>query len=699
MIFKKIRRRDALIEIFTEELPAQSLRKLSTAFAEMMEKGLTEAGLRFVKIKSLVTPRRLALLITQLDNKQSNRLVEKRGPALTAAFDQDKKPTKACEAFARSCGITVEKLERLETDKGAWVIYRTTEKGKWIQELLPAITQQALDQLPIPKVMRWGVGEIGFIRPVHSVIMLYGRHIVPCKIFEIAANRFTLGHRFHHPHAIKINRAEEYEAKLLKAKVMADIDKREQNIQLQIETLAKQKMGKVIIPEGLLEEVAGLVEWPVGLVGSFDERFLKLPREVLISVMQKHQKCFAVEPESAPGKKLLPYFITVSNIMSRQPAQVVQGNQRVMRARLADAEFFYELDIKMPLANRVDLLKNILFQKELGSLYDKTQRIVELSKVLVEKIQANAELATRAAGLCKTDLLTQMVNEFPELQGVMGSYYADHDGEPNAVGVALNEQYMPRFAKDQLPKTAVGQVLAIADRIDTLVGIFGIGKAPTGDKDPFALRRATLGVLRLAIEKRLDIDMFALVEKAKELYGDRLTNKKVIGDVLQFIQERHRHLSLREGFSADTFAAVLACDPVRLFDFQKRLAAVQEFQKLPEAKSLTVANKRVTNLLSKQAGDVTNKEINVNLLHEIAEKELFEAISRKMVSTKRLLHIQDYAELLKELSHLQAPVDKFFGEVMVMVEDELLRNNRVSLLVLLRGLFLQVADISLLQDQ
>lgn len=703
MIFKTKKPKDALIELFSEEIPAQMLKKISEAFSELLKKELNNAGLQFTGIKTFASPRHLAWVISSLASRQADRLVEKRGPALSAAFDQDNKPTPACKGFAQSCGVSVDHLEQFITEKGAWMIYRTHEKGKQTEELLPNIVNQTIAQLPLPKTMRWGNETIHFIRPVHAITLLYGRSVIKATILGLNTGRITFGHRFHYPQATQINSPQEYEQKLLRVRVMVDAKKRENYIKLQIEKLAQQKQGKVIIPEGLLEEVSGLVEWPVALMGSFNERFLKLPREVLISVMQKHQKCFALEAESSSctnmGKKLLPYFITISNIESKNSAEVIRGNQRVMHARLSDAEFFFQLDTKVSLANRVDNLRNILFQKELGSLYEKTQRIIALSQLLAEEIQANMELTQRAALLCKTDLLTQMVSEFPELQGTIGYYYAEHDGEPNAVSVAINEQYMPRFAGDQLPKTAAGQVLSIADRIDTLVGIFGIGKAPTGDKDPFGLRRATLGILRLAIEKRLDFSVLDLIEKAKEIYGNKLTNKKVVVDVLQFIQERHRHLSLREGFSADVFAAVSASDPTRLFDFQKRLIAIQEFQRLPAAENLTNANKRVKNLLTKQTEKKSQPLLRPELFTETAEKKLFDAVEEKRLSTKRLLHISDYSALLAELSQLNTPIDQFFKEVMVMVEDETVRDNRLALLMSLRQLFLQVADISLLQDK
>lgn len=688
-----MKKRDALIEIFTEELPPKALWRLATAFADGVANGLKETGLQHTAVTPFATPRRLALIISELDENQATQDIERRGPAVANAFDDAGKPSKAAEGFAKSCGTTVDQLDRMKTDKGEWLCYRATELGKTVHELLPAIVAKSLTQLPIPKLMRWGSRETSFVRPVHNVLMLFGRQLVKANILGLETTNFTFGHRFHHPAKIRVKQAGEYQCKLAKAKVIVDFAERREMILSQLKQLAEIKQANIVMPAGLLDEVTGLVEWPHAILGEFDPRFLKLPREVLISVMQQHQKCFAIEDAN---HQLLANFITVSNIDSKNPEQVVVGNRRVMRARLSDAEFFYQQDQVTPLAGRVDNLKHVLFQKALGSLHDKTQRVMRLTNYLSPSLNANEKLAARAALLAKTDLLTDMVGEFPELQGVIGRYYAEQDGEPGAVAVALDEQYMPRFSGDELPRTAAGQALAIADRVDTMLGIFGINKGPTGEKDPFGLRRATLGVLRLIIEKRLDVDIRGLVEEACQAYGDLLPNKNVMGDVLQFIRERHRYLSVREGFSSEVFAAVSSCEPKSFVDFYQRMNAVKAFMKMPEAKSLAAANKRVKNILQKQAKNFSAKKVNQLLLQEPGEQALYAAIDKQQAVTQRLLDKSDYTAVLAELSGLRAVVDQFFDQVMVMCDDEKLRDNRLALLITLRGLFLQVADVSLL---
>jgi glycyl-tRNA synthetase beta chain len=688
-----MKKHDALIEIFTEELPPKALWRLANAFSTSVEASLKEAGLQCLAVKPLAAPRRLALIISELDEAQATQAVERRGPAIAAAFDKEGKPTKAAEGFAKSCGTSVEKLERMKTDKGEWLCYCATEEGKTTESLLPNMVNKALSQLPIPKLMRWGSGETRFVRPVHNVLMLFGRRVVEAEVLGLQTTHFTFGHRFHHPKKIVIRKPADYQRKLEKAKVVVDFEKRREMILSQINQLAQEKQAKVVMPAGLLDEVTSLVEWPHALLGEFDDRFLALPREVLISVMQQHQKCFAIENQQ---QKLLANFITVSNIESKSPEQVVVGNRRVMRARLSDAEFFYRQDKLMPLSERVDDLKHILFQKSLGTLFDKTQRVVKLVELLAPQLNADEGLAKQAALLAKTDLMTDMVGEFPELQGIMGRYYAEHDGEPGAVAVALDEQYMPRFSGDELPRTVVGQALALADRIDSIVGIFGIGKGPTGEKDPFALRRATLGVLRLIIEKRLNVDVRALIESACQVYGGALPNKNVMDDVLSFVRERHRYLSMREGFSAEIFAAVSSCEPKSFVDFYQRMDAVKAFKAMPEAESLAAANKRVKNILQKQTKALADKKVNQMLLQEPAEKALYAAVDQRQASTRLLLEKGDYKAVLAELAGLRSVVDQFFDGVMVMCDDEKLRDNRLALLMSLRGLFLQVADVSVL---
>lgn len=687
--------KDLLIEIGCEELPAKTLKKLQDAFVLEITTLLNQAQLSFEERKAFATPRRLAVLIKNLSLQQPIQSVVKRGPAKGAAFDAQNNPTKAALGFAESCGVPMEALTLQETDKGAWLIFKQDIPGNTAKALLPAMIQKALEALPAKKRMRWGTLSETFVRPVHWVVMLLGEEIISAELFGIKTNRFTFGHRFHHPGAILLPTPLEYENSLEKTgKVIPSYEKRKNSIRDEMHRLAEQKKCVPIVEEALLEEVTGLVEWPVVLLAQFKSVFLKIPREALISAMQVHQKCFPVHDQKG---QLLPNFVLVSNIESKDPNAVIAGNESVMHARLSDAAFYYQIDKETALRDRQEGLKQVVFQAGLGTLWDKSHRLAHLAQHIARSIKADPIYTERAALLSKTDLLTQMVGEFPELQGIMGKYYALNDAEPEVVALAIEEHYHPRFAKDTLPVTLEGCAVAIADRIDSLVGIFGIRKRPTGEKDPFALRRQTLGILRIIIEKGLNLDLRELFHTAKIAYKDSLLEPEVVEQVLDFCFERLRAFYADQGIPARVFEAVLAKRPTKPFDFHKRIQAVFEFQSLKEAESLAAANKRVQNILSKSditlPFDATPRDA---LLIENAEKLLFKLLLDKETEVAPLIKAGNYTEALKSLAQLREPIDTFFTEVMVMAEDPDLRNNRFRLLSKLRRIFLEIADISLL---
>jgi len=684
---------DFLLEIRTEELPPKNLQTLSLALQENMEKGLEEAGLDYQSIRSFATPRRLAVLIKGLAKYQKDKDIERRGPALKAAYDKEGNPTKAALGFAESCDVDVSQLETLKTEKGEWLVFRKKEKGRSVYKVMAPMVKAAVKSLPIAKPMRWSNHDTEFVRPVHSVIMLYGRTVIPARILGNRTSKQTKGHRFHSLGNLTIKKPKRYECILKRAFVIADFDERKEMIRKQLLKCAKKLNAEVVIDENLLNEVAALVEWPVALTAKFPKRFLKIPKEVLIVSMREHQKCFPLIDEE---KNLLPYFITVSNIQSGNPKSIIKGNQRVMNARLSDAEFFYKTDTAQSLEYYAELLKNVVFQSKLGTLFDKTQRLEKLITTVAQTIQADEKAAIEAAALSKADLMTNMVGEFPELEGAIGKYYALFHQKPEVVAFALEEQYMPRGADDDLPETKEGQALAIADRIDTLIGIFGINKMPTGDKDPFALRRAAIGLIRIIIEKQLSIDVLPLLEASAKLYGDKLINDKVVEQVFDFVQDRLKYWAISQGFSAKEFAAIAVNRVSQPYDFYERLKAVQGFSKLSEAESLIAANKRVGNILAKQAGELKTVVLSESLLQEESEINLAKAVLEKTEKAERFLSNSDYMGLLTDLSSLRELVDQFFDQVMVMVDDERVRQNRLSLLNQLRQLFLKVADISLL---
>ncbi len=687
--------KDLLVEIGTEELPPKALQRLSDAFTKGVVEGLRNTGFEPGKAQSYATPRRLATLIKNVADSQPDRVVERKGPSLKAAYDADGKPTKAVEGFARSCGVTVDQLEQQETDKGTWLVFKANEKGRSLSELLPDIVNQSLAKLPIPKRMRWGDYFAEFVRPVHWVVMLHGKDVIDGEVLGINSSNATHGHRFHANKAFKLKNAKDYADTLKdKAYVIADFDERSQLIKDQVVKAAKSVGGVAVIDDDLLAEVTALNEWPVAVAGDFEQEFLSVPAEALIKTMQDHQKYFPVVDKNGNLKN---HFITISNIESKTPEKIKSGNERVIRPRLADAKFFWEQDQKQPLEHFGKSLDKVVFQKQLGTIGDKTRRVEALCEQIANDLGANVEHAKRAAQLSKCDLVTSMVNEFPSLQGVMGKRYAQAGGEPEEVAVALDEQYMPRGASDSTAATATGQILAISDKLDTLVGIFAIGQKPTGEKDPFALRRATLGILRTIIERELNLDLLSLIDSAAEQLADKVDAAAVKDEVFGFMLERLRAYYLDRDVPVDVFDAVSALKPSRPLDFDKRIKAVSAFRALPEAKSLAAANKRVGNIL-KKAEISDSAIINAGLFEVQEEETLYNQLEALKSQTDPLFDAGDYETALCNLSGLREPVDNFFDHVMVMVEDENLRNNRIALLNKMSALFMRAADLSRLHQ-
>ena len=682
-----------LVEIGTEELPPKALKTLATSFADNVEAELNQAGLTFDKIEWFAAPRRLAVKVLNLATQQPSKEIEKRGPAVSAAFDAEGKPTKAAEGWARGCGITVEQAERIATDKGEWLVHRAKIEGQPTKNLLNGIVANALAKLPIPKPMRWADKTVQFIRPVHTVTMLLGDELIEGEILGVASARTIRGHRFLGEKEFDIQHADQYPQLLReKGSVVADFNERKAEILAKSQAKATALGGVADIEESLLEEVTSLVEYPNVLAAKFEERFLAVPAEALVYTMKGDQKYFPIYDKDG---KLLPHFIFVSNINPEDPTAIIEGNEKVVRPRLTDAEFFFKTDLKQKLVDRLPRLETVLFQQQLGTLKDKTDRIEQLAGEIAKQIGADEAKAKRAGLLSKCDLMTNMVFEFTDTQGVMGMHYARHDGEDEEVAVALNEQYMPRFAGDELPKSLVASAVALADKFDTLTGIFGIGQAPKGSADPFALRRAALGALRIIVEKNLPLDLEDLVKKSAALFGDKLTNKNVVADVVDFMLGRFRAWYQDEGIAVDVIQAVLARRPTRPADFDARVRAVSHFRTLDSAEALAAANKRVSNILAK--ADAAIGEINLTACVEPAEKALAEAVLALRTEVQPLIAKGDYTAVLDKLANLRAPVDNFFDNVMVNAEDPALRQNRLAILNTLQGLFLQVADISLLQ--
>ena len=715
-----------LVEIGTEELPPKALKTLATSFADNVEAELNQAGLTFDKIEWFAAPRRLAVKVLNLATQQPSKEIEKRGPAVSAAFDAEGKPTKAAEGWARGCGITVEQAERIATDKGEWLVHRAKIEGQPTKNLLNDIVTNALAKLPIPKPMRWADKTVQFIRPVHTVTMLLGDELIEGEILGVASARTIRGHRFLGEKEFEIQHADQYPQLLReKGSVVADFNERKAEILAKSQAKATALGGVADIEESLLEEVTSLVEYPNVLAAKFEERFLAVPAEALVYTMKGDQKYFPIYDKDG---KLLPHFIFVSNINPEDPTAIIEGNEKVVRPRLTDAEFFFKTDLKQKLVDRLSRLETVLFQQQLGTLKDKTDRIEQLAGEIAKQIGADEAKAKRAGLLSKCDLMTNMVFEFTDTQGVMGMHYARHDGEDEEVAVALNEQYMPRFAGDELPKSLVASAVALADKFDTLTGIFGIGQAPKGSADPFALRRAALGALRIIVEKNLPLDLEDLVKKSVQSYesvaqtkfeenlgkgnprpifaiqkdgesklsvASPLTNANVVKEVVDFMLGRFRAWYQDKGIAVDVIQAVLARRPTRPADFDARVHAVSHFRTLDSAEALAAANKRVSNILAK--ADAAIGEINLAACVEPAEKALAEAVLALRTEVQPLIAKGDYTAVLDKLANLRAPVDNFFDNVMVNAEDPALRQNRLAILNTLQDLFLQVADISVLQ--
>ncbi|BBA33252.1 glycyl-tRNA synthetase subunit beta [Methylocaldum marinum] len=686
--------RDLLFELGTEELPPKSLLALSRALKNNVESGLAKASLGFDEIVPYAAPRRLAVWVKGLATAQPGQTVERRGPALNAAYQPDGSPSKALEGFMRSCGATLEQLTTIETDKGAWIGFRQEVKGGRTEDLIPDILHHSLAALPIAKRMRWGAGTAEFVRPVHWIVLLFGSDVIDAEILGVRSGHITYGHRFHHPDGLDLNAPCEYAEKLLnEGFVVADFETRKTKIRESAEAAAAEVNGCAHVEADLLDEVASLVEWPVPVLGGFDARFLSLPPEVLVTTMQANQKYFPVKDKEGA---LLPYFITFSNLDSRSPDTVRAGNERVVRPRLSDAEFFWDQDRKQTLESRVPELSQITFQKTLGSLLDKTERVKNLAVIIAERLNTESAWVERAALLAKADLLSLMVGEFPELQGTMGRYYALAEGEPEDIAAAIEEQYLPKVSGGPLPQTATGLMLALAEKIDTLTGIFSAGLIPTGDKDPYALRRAALGAIRILLEAELDLDLPELLDSALAQFTHPFDAETVHANVYDFILERLRGNCLERGIRHDEFEAVLAVRPGRLPDFDSRLKAVGEFRRLAEAESLSAANKRIRNILRKAEEEVV-ANVDDQVLTEAEEKHLLEAARQAKEDILPLLHERDYTAALCRLAQLRETVDAFFDRVMVMTEDAELRRNRLGLLAIVEGLFLNIADISKLQ--
>lgn len=682
---------DFLVEIGTEELPPKALKALSEAFAKVITSGLEEAELSFGEINVYASPRRLAVRVQALQTVQADKTVERKGPAKKAAFDDKGEPTKALLGFARGCGAEVDALSEIETDKGTWMVYYLEQKGETAEVLLPEIVSQSLAKLPIPKRMRWGASDVEFVRPAHWVLMLLDDQVVPATILGLSSGHTTRGHRFHAPQKIEIATPADYVSKLeVEGKVKVDFAERSEMIRTQVEAAAKSMNGVADIDEDLLEEVTALNEWPQAVVGDFDEVFLSVPSEALISAMKGHQKYFHLLNQDG---SLMAKFITFSNIESSNPDSVKKGNERVIRPRLADAKFFWDQDRKHSLDDFLPRLKTVVFQQKLGTLFDKIERLETLAVKIGKPLGEEPQLLERAARLSKCDLMSEMVGEFPDLQGIMGRYYALEQGENAAVADALDAQYQPRFAGDALPNSGVAQALAIADKLDTITGIFGLGQVPTGDKDPFALRRSALGLLRIMIEKQLNLDLELLIRESIKLHDAVESSDALTAEIYDFIISRLKAYYADKGVSAEEFEAVRVCAPSHPIDFDKRIAAVQQFSAMEEAKSLSAANKRIANIL-KKLDEPFAETVETGLFETEAEKVLFATLDELREEVSCLIADRDYAKAMQALARIRQPVDVFFDEVMVMADDMSVRNNRLALLNQIYQLFLQIADIS-----
>ena len=688
------RKKDFLVEIGTEELPPKALRALMEAFGKNLEAGIDESRLEHGGVHAWASPRRLTVLVENLSTAQDDRKVEQKGPPVSVAFDDEGQPKPAAVAFADKCGVAVDELERVATDKGEWLVFNTVEEGRPASELMPGVIERALASLPIPRRMRWGASDAEFVRPVHWVVLLHGKDVVDATIMGIRAGRDSRGHRYHSSGPIPIEKPAKYlETLEQQGYVIADFERRRDMVRDGVIDAADRVGGKIVDGESLYDEVAALVEWPVPIVGAFDEEYLALPREAVVSTLTGHQRYFPVADDNG---ELLPHFVTVANLESKDPEQVIEGNERVIRPRLADAAFFWNADRKTSLEARQEALRDVVYQRGLGSLFDKSQRVARLAAWLAQQLDEESGPVERAASLAKCDLLTGMVGEFPDLQGIMGRYYALSDAEPDAVADAIAEHYQPRFAGDELPASLTGQMLAVADKLDTLAGVFSIGKKPSGNRDPFGLRRAALGIVRVLVERSMDVDLKAMIARAvDEQPKGKIDSDELAADLYGFITDRLRRYFLDRdaGLRTETFEAVMAREPASLVDFDRRLAAVQTFARLEQAESLAAANKRIANILRK-AGDPEGLEVSKKRLELEAEKSLHNALLNAREKVAPMLENRRYAEILNELADLRDPVDRFFDDVMVMADDKAVRDNRLALLGELRALFLDVADIS-----
>ena len=687
---------DFLVEVGTEELPPKALRQLMNAFAESFAAGLGESRLTCGAVHAYATPRRLAILVEGLALSQPDEDVVMKGPPVSVAY-KDGKITRAGLAFAGKCGIDPAALQQTKTDKGAWLSHEARQAGRASREIVPGLVQKALDSLPIPRRMRWGAGEEEFVRPVHWLIMRHGNDVLSGEVLGVAAGSVSRGHRFHAPGEIEISSPAAY-ADLLRenAYVVADFEARRERVVSGVELAAKQAGGRAVVDDGLYDEVTALVEWPGALTGSFGKNYLKLPREVLVATLQNHQRYFPLE--DAQGN-LLPKFVFISNIESKDPQQVIRGNERVIQPRLADASFFWEADRREKLGDRQESLRDVVYQRGLGSVFDKSQRVVRLVDQLANNLGADPVAAARAAVLAKCDLVTDMVGEFPELQGIMGSYYAASGGESAEVAQAVREHYLPRYAGDALPTSIAGQLVALAEKIDTLAGVFVLGKKPSGKRDPFGLRRSALGLVRIIVECGLDFDLVAAIDSAVSDQPEQegVDTAVVKDDLYDFITERMRAYYLEQsvGNTAEMFESVITRRPLSLLDFDSRMSAVRSFVGLEEASSLAAANKRIANILRRADGD-SNAALDEKLFVDDAERRLFAALGAAREEAAPLMAERDYSSALKRLAELRVPVDTFFDDVLVMAEDVTVRRNRLALLAELRGLFLEIADISCL---
>lgn len=683
-----------LIEIGAEEYPPKSLRLLAETFAEELHRALVEANLTEARssVEVFAAPRRLAVRIADVLTNQPDQTLERLGPAVKAAFDSDGNPTKAAQGFARGLGVEVDQLQTFSTDKGERIGYRVHEPGKSAGDLVPTMIEAALVKLPVPKPMRWGSHSYSFVRPIHWIVGVHGENVLRGQIMGCEIGGESRGHRFHHPGAVAIGDAGAYETQLREAFVEVSMERREQSIREGAQTVATELGGSAVLDDKLVEENVGLVEWPVCMHGSFSESFLRVPAEALISSMENHQKFFPIVDGDG---NLMPHFVLVANIESKDPEQVRSGFEKVITPRLADAQFFWDQDRKRDLGSRSEDLGRMIYQKDLGTLLDKSRRVARLAEELATELGVSSSDACRAAELGKCDLLTEMVGEFPELQGIMGHHYALAQGEPQSIAAALEEQYLPRHASDELPGTPLGRVLAVAERLDTLAGIFAVGLRPTGNKDPFALRRAALGLARITLECRLDLDMAHWFQRALHGLDDQLkVGDKTLEELLDFLFDRLAAYYADQGVSREIFLAVMALRPTRLLDFDARIRACQEFAALDEAQALAAANKRIGNILAKADAGAIADSVSTSLLEGGAETALWEAMHAVSDKLAPLMDAREYRAALVTLAALRAPVDTYFDDVMVMVDDETLRANRLCMLRDLKRMFDQIADIA-----